>query len=117
MNKKETEISISPSSGNVFADLDLPNSEEYLVKAKLAYEIGQLIKEKKLTQRKASDLLGIDQPKVSALLKGKLSGFSIERLFRFFAMLNQDIEIIIKPHKGHSKKHSIPHIRVIHAAA
>lgn len=117
MNKKETEICILPSNGNVFADLGLPNSEEYLVKAKLAYEISQLIKEKKLTQHKAAELLGIDQPKISALLKGRLSGFSIERLFRFFAMLNQDIEIIIKPHKGSSKKHPIPHIRVIYAAA
>ena len=59
MNKKETEIFILPSSGNIFADLDLPNSEKYLVKAKLAYKISQLIK-KKLTQREASDLLGID---------------------------------------------------------
>jgi len=117
MSKKEVEISISPSSGNVFADLDLPNSEEYLVKAKLAYEIAQLIKEKKLTQRKAAEILGIDQPKISALLKGKLAGFSIERLFRFFAMLNQDIEIIIKPHKGRNRKHPIPHIRVVYAAA
>lgn len=117
MKKKEIEISILPSSGNIFADLDLPDSEEYLVKAKLAYEISQLIKEKNLTQNKAAELLGIDQPKISALFKGRLSGFSIERLFRFFAMLNQDIEIIIKPHKGRSKKHPIPHIKVIYATA
>lgn len=117
MNKKEIEISLTPSSGNVFADLELPNSEEYLVKAKLAYEISQLIEEKKLTQSKAAKLLGIDQPKISALLKGKLSGFSIERLFRFFSMLNQDIEIIIKPHKDHGKKHTIPHVKVIYANA
>ncbi len=117
MKRKESEISISVSSGNIFADLDLPNSEEYLVKAKLAYEISQLIKEKKLTQSKAAERLGIDQPKISALLKGRLSGFSIERLFRFFAMLNQDIEIVIKPHKDRSKKHPIPHIKVIYAAA
>lgn len=116
MKRKETEISILPSTGNIFADLDIPNSEEYLVKAKLAYEISQLIKEKKLTQSKAAERLGIDQPKISALLKGRLSGFSIERLFRFFAMLNQDIEIVIKPHKSRSKKHPIPHIRVIYAA-
>ena len=72
MSKKETAVSLALSSGNVFADLELSNSEEYLVKAKLAYEIGQLIKEKKLTQIKAAELLDIDQPKISALLKGRL---------------------------------------------
>lgn len=83
------------SSGNVFADLGLPNPEEMFVKADLAYQINSLIKEKKLTQAAAAKLLGIDQPKVSALSKGKLSGFSLERLFKFLNILGQDITISV----------------------
>ena len=61
---------IEKSSGNVFADLDLPNSGELLAKAELASKIYSIIKKKKLTQKQASVILGIDQPKVSALLSG-----------------------------------------------
>jgi len=82
---------------NIFADLGLPNPEEELAKAKLATEIFHIIKQKKLTQVKAADLLGVDQAKVSALMTGKLSGFSIERLFRFLNDLGQDVNIKIKP--------------------
>ncbi len=68
------EIKIRSSSGNVFADLELANSEELLIKAELVRQIRELITMQKLTQTEAADLLGIDQPKVSALLCGKLSG-------------------------------------------
>ncbi|MFH1831723.1 MAG: helix-turn-helix transcriptional regulator, partial [bacterium] len=71
------------SSGNVFADLGLPNPEEALAKAELARQINFVIKKQKLTQKEAALLLGIDQPKISALISGRLSGFSLERLFRF----------------------------------
>lgn len=74
------------SSGNVFADLGLPDSGELLAKAELARQINNIITSKKLTQTAAAALLGVDQPKISALSKGKLTGFSLERLFRF---LNQ----------------------------
>ncbi|MCC0179252.1 XRE family transcriptional regulator [Waterburya agarophytonicola K14] len=84
-------------SGNVFADLGLPNPEERLVKAELASKIGSAIEQKKLTQIEAAELLGIDQPKVSALTRGKLSGFSTARLLRFLNALGNDVEIVVKP--------------------
>jgi len=97
-------IEITKSTGNVFKDLELPDSEEYLVKAELAYQINQLIEKRKLNQSEAAKLLRVDQPKVSALNKGRLTGFSIERLFRFLAILNQDVEIIIRPHKENKRQ-------------
>lgn len=91
------DIKVHIGSGNVFADLGLPNPEERLLKAKLASLIGSLIKQKNLTQIEAAELLGIDQPKVSALTRGRLEGFSAERLLRFLNALGNDIEIYIKP--------------------
>ena len=85
------------SSGNIFADLGLPNPEERLAKAELARQINGLIKQKNLTQSAAAELLDIDQPKISDLNKGKLAGFSLERLFKFLNILGQDITIKIKP--------------------
>ncbi len=85
------------SSGNVFADLGVPNPEEALAKAELANKISVLIQDRKLTQAKAAKLLGIDQPKVSMLLRGRLTGFSIERLMRFLLLLGQDIKISVHP--------------------
>jgi predicted XRE-type DNA-binding protein len=87
------EIQVQSSSGNVFADLGLANSDELLIKAELVRQISNLIDAKSLSQTEAAKLLGIDQPKVSALLNGKLSGFSTERLFRFLNALGSDIEI------------------------
>ncbi len=77
------EINIQKSSGNVFADLGLANPDELLVKAELARKISRIITQNNIAQVEAAQLLGIDQPKISALMKGKLSGFSTERLFRF----------------------------------
>jgi len=84
------------SSGNVFADLGLPDAEERVAKAELARKIEHIIKRKHLTQERAAKILGISQPKVSALLHGKLAGFSMDRLFKFLMALDQDIEIRIK---------------------
>ena len=95
------------SSGNVFADLNLPNAEEVLAKAELARQIHSIIKKKKLTQEQAARALGIDQPKVSALVTGKLTGFSLVRLFRFLNDLGQDITINVKPKSSGDKKGSI----------
>lgn len=92
-------IEIHSGSGNVFADLGLPNADELLIKAKLADQISDIISQRKLTQAEAANLLGVDQPKVSALVRGKLSGFSVERLFRFLNTLGSDIEIRIIPHE------------------
>ncbi|NEQ26983.1 MAG: XRE family transcriptional regulator [Microcoleus sp. SIO2G3] len=90
------EINVQTSSGNVFADLGLENSDELLVKAELARKISTIIKTQNLTQTEAAALLGIDQPKVSALMNGKLSGFSTIRLFRFLNALGRDVEIVVK---------------------
>jgi predicted XRE-type DNA-binding protein len=84
------------SSGNVFADLGLPNPEELLAKAELAHKITVLIRKRGLTQAQAAKLLGVDQPKVSALIRGRLTGFSIERLMRFLLHLGQDIKITVE---------------------
>lgn len=84
------------SSGNVFADLGLPDAEERLAKAELARQIEHIVKKRRLTQERAAKILGISQSKVSALLQGKLAGFSMDRLLKFLMALDQDIEIRIK---------------------
>lgn len=94
MSKK---VDHTVSSGNVFADLGLPDAEELLAKADLMIEIHNIIEERGLTQTEAAEILGIDQPKVSALVNQKLSGFSMERLYRYLNALGRDIEIIVKP--------------------
>jgi predicted XRE-type DNA-binding protein len=99
VHKKEYEI----SSGNVFADLARDNAEEQLAKADIAREINRLITAQKLTQAAAARLLGIDQPKISALKTGKLSGFSLERLFRFLTILGYDITIKVGPPREHEQ--------------
>jgi predicted XRE-type DNA-binding protein len=90
------------SSGNVFADLGLDAPEEALAKAELTIKISEIIEAKGLTQAAAAKVLGIDQPKVSALLRGKLTGFSTERLIRFLNTLGRDVEIVVKdqPRRG-----------------
>ena len=98
------------SSGNVFADLGLPDAEELLVKAELVLQISRIIEERGLTQVRAAEELGIDQPKVSALLRGHLRGFSVERLTRFLNALGQDVEIVVRP-KPRSEQQG--HTRVI----
>ncbi len=95
--KDEETVPIEESSGNVFADLGLKDPEELLAKAELVHRICELIAERKLTQVRAAKLLGVDQPKVSALLRGKLDGFSTDRLFRFLNALGQDVEVRIRP--------------------
>lgn len=84
-------------SGNVFADLGLPDSEELKAKAVLVIEIIQVIEARGLKQAEAAEIMGIDQPKVSQLMRGKLDGFSMERLYRFLNALGRDVEIVVKP--------------------
>jgi predicted XRE-type DNA-binding protein len=90
-------VRIEPSSGNVFADLGLKNPEELLAKAEVVQRICDIIDERKFTQAKAAKVLGVDQPKISALMRGKLDGFSLDRLFRFLNALGRDVEIVIRP--------------------
>ena len=83
-------IPVSENSGNVFADLGFDQPEEELTKAQLASHIRQVIKRRRLTQVAAATLMGIDQPKVSALLNGRLAKFSSERLMRLLTALGQE---------------------------
>jgi predicted XRE-type DNA-binding protein len=92
-----SETTVRPSSGNVFADLALPQPRELLARAELVQRIRDIISERKLTQVKAAAVLGVDQPKISALMRGKLDGFSIDRLLRFLNALGRDVEIVIRP--------------------
>jgi predicted XRE-type DNA-binding protein len=94
MSKRKAEI----ESGNVFKDLGLPNAEEHLVKAQLVYKIDGILKERKLKQVEAGKLFGVPQPDVSKMLRGEFRQFSVERLLRFLVALNQDVEIVVKPH-------------------
>jgi predicted XRE-type DNA-binding protein len=84
-------------SGNVFADLGLPDPDTRLAKAELARSISAIIRERGLTQREASELLGIDQPKVSAITRGRLGDFSLERLLTLVGRLGMDIDITVSP--------------------
>lgn len=84
-------------SGNVFEDLGHPRPAEALAKAELARKIAALIARRRLTQTAAAELLSIDQPKVSALVRGRLAGFSLDRLVRFLVLLGSDVEIVVKP--------------------
>ncbi len=95
--KRKAKVKVELSSGNVYADLGLPNADEHLAKADLVIRVYEIITKRGLTQRDAARLLGIDQPKVSALLRGKFDGFSTDRLFRFLNRLGQDVTIVITP--------------------
>lgn len=103
--KKKNNYTIS--SGNVFSDLKVSEPEEMFAKVELAIQINTLIKQRKLTQIKAAELLGIDQPKISLLMQGKLSGFSLERLFKFLNLLGQDITIKVSKTKSRRKSNVI----------
>jgi predicted XRE-type DNA-binding protein len=90
------ELKFTASSGNVFQDLEVSQPEEALAKAELTAQIAEIISKKRLTQAAAAKLLGIDQPKVSALLRGRMAGFSTERLIRFLTALGSDVQIVIR---------------------
>ena len=97
MTKRKIEA--HESSGNVFADLGLPDSEGRLLKAGIVAELHRLIKERELTQVKAAKLVGISQPDLSHLLRGDFDDYSAERLMKMLTAFEQDIEIIMKPHR------------------
>jgi predicted XRE-type DNA-binding protein len=106
-------ILVMGSSGNVFADMGVAEPEEELAKAQLASHIRDTIKRRRLTQVQAAHLMGLDQPKVSALMNGQLAGFSSERLMRFLAALGRDVEIVVK---ARSRSRARGTIRVVKAA-
>ena len=93
----EDNDSVTLGSGNVFADLGLPDADELLIKADLASAITAILKERKLTQTQAAKLLGIDQPKVSRLMRSGLYGFSIEQLIHLMGVLGQKVSFTFEP--------------------
>ena len=92
------------SSGNIYADLGVANPQEARAKANLAHRIVDIIAGRKLTQVQAGKVLGVDQPKVSALTRGRLTDFSIERLLRFLLLLGQDVHIAVTARRPSSRK-------------
>jgi predicted XRE-type DNA-binding protein/phage-related protein len=95
--KRKRPMRVEKSSGNVFADLSLPHSEQELLKAKLTLQIYRLVKRRDLTQAEAGKILGIKQPHVSLLMRNRSGSFSVERLIDFLAALGQDVEISVRP--------------------
>lgn len=107
----QEEINATPSTGNVFADLGLPDAEELFVKSNLAMKINKIIEKRHLSQTQAAAILGIPQPKVSMIQRGKLRGFSLEKLCHLLTLLGRDVDIVITD----QKKSGIGHLRVTNA--
>jgi predicted XRE-type DNA-binding protein len=105
MSKKGYET----GSRNVFKDIGVPNAEEHPVKAQLVFKIDTIMKERRLKRVEATALFGVRQPDVSVMLRGELRQFSVERLLRFLVALDQDVEIVGKPHQG---RNSAPALHV-----
>jgi len=107
------EVAVTAGSGNVFADLGFDEPEEELTKAQLASHIRRIVKRRRLTQIAAARVMGIDQPKVSALLNGRLANFSSERLMRLLTALGRDVEITVR---AAPRDRARGRIRVVEAA-
>lgn len=101
---KGTKLPVETGSGNVFADLGLPNPEEHLVKADLVFRIDDIIRHRRLTQAKAAAVMGLKQPDVSRLLSGDFRDFSVERLLRLLMALDRDIDIVIRPKPARARR-------------
>ena len=95
-----TDTSITHGTGNVFADLGLPDAGERQTKTRLALALNRIIKDQGLKQIDAARLLSVPQPKVSALVNYRLEGFSVEKLIDFIVALGRDVEIIVRPKRG-----------------
>ncbi len=102
--KNVEEIEYEKGSGNVFADLGFENPEEELAKSELTAQISNIIKKRKLTQTQVAKILGVDQPRISSLLRGRFDLFSFDMLMHFLKVLGQDVEIIVKPKPRNRKR-------------
>jgi predicted XRE-type DNA-binding protein len=96
-------------SKNVYKDIGVRDPEEHLVKAQLVFKIDGIIKKRRLKQVEAADLFGVCQPDISKMLRGEFRQFSVERLLRFLVALDQDVEILIRPHRD---KNNAPALHV-----
>jgi predicted XRE-type DNA-binding protein len=98
---------VTSSSGNVFADLELPGAEQELMKARLTLQIYRIIKDRGLTQTDAGKILGVSQPQVSALTRNRSGNFSVGRLIEFLTALGHDVEITVTPTRKHHGEMSV----------
>ena len=98
-----SDITVTPSSGNVFADLGFDNPEEELLKAKLVRELRTIIKRRRLTQEKAATLMGLKQPDVSALVTGRTGKFTLDRLVRCLGKLDYSVDVVVR-HKPRASR-------------
>jgi predicted XRE-type DNA-binding protein len=105
MSKKDYEV----GGRNVFEDIGVPNAEEHLVKAQLVYKIDTIMKQRQMKQTEAAALFAVRQPDISKMLRGEFRQFSVERLLRFLVKLDQDVEIVVKPHRD---RHNAPALHV-----
>jgi len=114
--KMRKDIQVERSSGNVFADLGLPNPEEHLVKATIALAIARTIRARGLSQEQAGDILNLAQPKVSDLVRGRLDKFTIDRLLRYLCKLDYDVTISFQP-KPPSRAEAVIQVEGSHVPA
>lgn len=110
VKKINEQLEITKSSGNIFEDIGVSEPEKYQAKVELAMLINQIIEARTLKQVEAANILGVDQPKISALNCGRLNSFSIERLISFLNKLDHDVEIVVKQRPTHRKSHG--HLKV-----
>jgi predicted XRE-type DNA-binding protein len=99
MKKNNYKPGFEEGSGNVFADLGLEDSDELFARAKIGFHVYQILKDKKLPQRKIASLLGIKQPEVSRLMNGHFSRFTTDKLLDFLKRLDRKVTIRISRHK------------------
>ena len=97
MSDQTERLDFVEGSGNVYADLELPDAEELLVKAEMVRQISKLIESRRLTQSQAAEILGTSQPVVSDLIRGRLGKFSIERLIIYLNRLDRSVDIVLQP--------------------
>ena len=96
-------VKVTKSSGNIFADIGVPNANEHFVKAEIVLDIAARIKAKGLTQAQVAKVIGLSQPDVSKLLRGNFAGYTLDRLFAFLRALGNDVRIQIVPTRKNTK--------------
>jgi predicted XRE-type DNA-binding protein len=96
-------VKVDVGSGNIFADLSLPDADTHFLKAQIVAEIYRLTNQRKLTQAQAGKLIGISQPEVSRMFKGNFREYSVDRLMAFLTAFDRDVEIVVRPHKKAGK--------------
>lgn len=92
-------VKIEKGSGNVFADLGLPDAEAMLIKSELVAKIAEIIRSRKLKQQEAAAILGMSQPKLSKMLRGQFHGISQAKLLEYLTLLGRDVQIVVGPPK------------------